>query len=294
MYSIKSNQAGFYLWPLLLFIVIISVTGSIGYMIFSKSEDKANAAVRWSYDQVEDKWFVAEGQAPKCQQPFNFTHTPVDINNVTSIALPGTYRGKSYKVHGGFALSKSSEVVLPSDATLSGMTRYYEGDPLELQYAVSFEMDCGISFYFDHLHTLSPKLQELANQLPEPKVNDTRVNPDDAPPRITMKAGEIVATETGAHQSMRYGIDFGVVDYRQRNSISSNSSWASMHNTYKASEWFGVCWFDLLPAADVEMSKRLSIVQADTRKTVKFVSDYCTSADFTTLDLYDGQPVDSY
>lgn len=197
-------------------------------------------------------------------------------------------------MHGTFALSESSTVKLPADATLSGMVRYLEGDPAELQYKVNFEMDCGISFYFDHLRTLSPQLEELANKLPKPELNNTRVNLNNMPPRIQMKAGDIVATATGAHLLQRYGIDFGVVDYRQRNAISKNQQWASLHNNFKSSEWYGVCWLDMLPGNDADTAKRLSAVQADTRRTAKLVSDYCENAEYQTIDLSKGEPVQGY
>ena len=109
-----------------------------------------------------------------------------------------------------------------------------------------------------------------------------------------MKAGDTVATETGAHKVGRYGIDFGVVDYRQRNKISKNPKWAALHSEYKSTEWYGVCWFDMLPGEDAKKAKELSLVQADTRRIAKYVSDYCDNADYTTLDFYDGQPADSY
>ncbi|HSX34479.1 MAG TPA: hypothetical protein VLF62_02435 [Candidatus Saccharimonadales bacterium] len=292
--SKKLPQDGFHLLFLLVIMVALGVIGAAGYLVISKSKHKATSEVRWSYDSKKDAWYVSAGKAPTCKEPLVFGYTPVPLAEATSVGFPGTYRGKSYKVHGTFALAKSSEVKLPADATLSGLARYYEGDPAEIQYAVSFEMDCGISFYFDHLYTLSPKLQQLANKLPEPKVNDTRVNPNDAPPRIKLKAGDIVATATGAHKSTRYGIDFGVVDYRQRNKISYNAQWRALHSSYKSSEWYGTCWFNMLPGADASKAKELSVVQADTRKVAKFVSDYCDNADYTTPDLFGGKPVDSY
>jgi hypothetical protein len=290
----KLNQNGFHLLLLLVFLLVFGVVGTIGYVIFTNNKNKSNAEVRWSYDDKKDEWFVKQGTAPPCKEPYVFDKTPVDLTSATSVLFAGTYRAKSYKVHGGFGLSKSSQVVLPADATLSGITRYYEGDPLELQYMVNFETDCGIAFYFDHLHTLAPQLQELAEKLPEPKVNDTRTSPDDAPPRIKMKAGDTVATETGAHKVQRYGIDFGVVDYRQRNKISKNSAWTALHGEYKATEWYGVCWYDMLPGDDAEKAKQLSLAQVDTRRTAQHVSDYCDNADHTTLDFNNGQPADQY
>lgn len=294
MHKTRSGQSGFHVILLLVVLVVIGAVGAIGYVVLTNSKNKANAEVRWNYDESKHAWYVQQGTAPACKKPFAFDVTPVDLQLASTVAFAGTYRGKSYKVHGGFGLTKSSEVRLPADATLNGLTRYYEGDPLELQYLVSFEMDCGIAFYFDHLHTLSPTLQKLAEQQPEPKVNDTRSSPSDAPPRIKMKAGDIIATETGAHTVQRYGIDFGVVDYRQRNAISKNPAWAALHSEFESTEWHGVCWFDLLPGNDGAKAKQLSLVQGDTRRVSKHVSDYCDNADYTTLDFYNGQPADYY
>jgi hypothetical protein len=290
----RLNQNGFHVLLLIIFLVVVGVIGTVGYVVRSNSRNKANAEVFWSFDNKKQEWYVKQGTAPACKEPFVFDHTPVDLTNSMSIAFAGTYRGKSYKVHGAIALDKSSQVQLPIDATLSGLTRYYEGEKPEIQYLVSFETDCGIAFYFDHLHALSPQLDALAKLQPEPKLNDTRSSPDDSPPRIKMKTGDIVATETGAHLAQRYGIDFGVVDRRHRNEISKNSVWASLHQDYTSTEWYGACWFDMLPGADAAKAKQLSVVQADTRRTAKFVSDYCDNADYTTLDFYEGQPADYY
>jgi len=288
------NQAGFHTLLLVAVLLVTGVVGAVGYRVISRPADKQNAAVRWSYDNAKNAWYTSQGTAPACKEPYVFDYSPVNVDDATSVGFPGTYRGKSYKVHGTFSLSKSSEVKLPADATLDGMSRYYEGEPAELQYAVHFETDCGVAFYFDHLYTLSPRLQELANRLPEPKRNDTRVSPNDAPPRIKMNAGDTVAVATGAPAVGRYGIDFGVIDYRHRNKISQNRQWVALHNSYSASEWYGACWFDMLPGGDAQKAKDLSVVQADTRRVAKFVSDYCSNADYTTLDFNSGQPVDRY
>lgn len=290
----RLNQRGFHALLFVIALAVLGAIGAVGYVVFSNAQNKANAEVRWAFDDKKNEWFVQQGVAPACKDPFVFDYSPVDLDTASSVAFAGTYRGKSYKVHGGFGLDKSSEVKLPASATLSGITRYYEGEPQELQYLVSFEMDCGIFFYFDHLHELSPKLQKLAEQQPEPKVNDTRTSPADAPPRIKMQAGELVATETGQHNAQRYGIDFGVLDYRQRNKISKNSEWAALHNQYMTTEWFGVCWFDMLPGSDAARAKELSRVQVNTNFVAEYVSDYCDNADHTTLDFNKGQPVDHY
>lgn len=297
------KQDGFHVLLLGVIIIAIAIAGVLGVILYKNFTKNTNTttmnantdtAVRWEYNQQENEWFVAQGTAPACKEPFVFDHTPVDLHNVNNVGFPGTYRGKDYKVHGTFALGESSIVKLPAEATLSGMVRYLEGNPAELQYKVNFEMDCGISFYFDHLYALSPQLQALADTLPEPRLNDTRVNPNEAPPRIIMRAGDIVATATGSHQLQRYGIDFGVIDYRKPNAISHNQKWATLHDNFKATEWYGVCWFAMLPGDDAEKAKQLSAVQFDTNRTAKLVSDYCTNAEYKTVDLFEGLPVDRY
>lgn len=285
------KEGGFHLLISLVVLAVVAAIGFVGYMVFTK-DNKSDGEVLWSFNEQSNEWEVSQGTAPACPEPMKFDNSPVDMSHATAVLFPGTYRGKSYKVHGGFGFDSSQTVVMPMDGTLTGLVRYYEGNPLELQYKVDFENDCGISFYFDHLHTLSPELQKIAEQTPEPKVDDTSDVYNG--PHIKMKAGGVVATETGAHKVQRYGIDFGVVDYRQRNEISKNSTWATMHNEYETTEWYGVCWFDMMPDADVEKVKQLSRLQLDTRRVAQHVSDYCDNADYTTLDFNDGKPVDYY
>lgn len=85
-----------------------------------------------------------------------------------------------------------------------------------------------------------------------------------------------------------------MIDYRERDAISKNQQWASLHNNFKASEWYGVCWFDMLPGEGSEKVKYLSTLQYDTLRVVKFVSDYCDNADHRTIDLFDGKPLKDY
>lgn len=192
----KHRHNGFHGVLFIVIITVVALAGVLGYALYknlAKNTKNTDTIVRWQYDQQKDEWLVAQGTAPACKEPFVFDYSPVDLRLVTNIGFPGTYRGNDYKVHGTFALGESTAVKLPADATLSGMVRYLEGDPAELQYKVSFEMDCGISFYFDHLRTLSPQLQALADKQPEPELNTTRVDPNNAPPRVQMKAGDIVS-----------------------------------------------------------------------------------------------------
>lgn len=294
------NQSGIaHLVLIILILLVLGAIGFAGYQVIEKrnAQNKSNEPVKWAFNEQNLEWFTQNGKAPTCKEPFKFDQTPVDISQVTGVLMPGAYRGFSYKPHGGFGVPESTigkvEVKMPIDATLVGLTRYYEGKPTaDLQYLLTFETDCGIAFRFDHLYTLSPELQALAEKTPEPKLDDTRTSPDNAPPRTKFKSGQVIATQVGLPSMKIYGFDFGVYDYRQRNEISKDSQWAAIHNQYQSLDWFGVCWFDMLPGNDPEVVKPLSLKQYDTRRTVPKVSDYCANAPHKTLEFNDGKPTD--
>lgn len=303
------NQRGFHLVELAIAVVVIGLIGAVAYLFISNSaknqiiiktsDGGTKEFVQWAYDQDKFKWYARTGTPTECPDPFKFDMTPVDMSHVMVTGLPGAYRGFSYKPHGGFRLNEDSngtvDIKMPIDATLVGLTRYYEttpGNPAELQYLLTFETDCGIAFRFDHLHTLAPKFQAIAETTPEPKLNDTRTDPDDAPDPIAFKAGEVIATKVGFMKSRNYGFDFGVYDYRQPNQISKNPKWADIHKQYSALDWHGVCWFNMLPGADAAESVKLSEITINPQRPNLVVSDYCDNAKHTTLDFNNGQPVD--
>lgn len=297
----KLGHSGFHLIELVIILVVLGVITGVGFMVFNKSSTRSSSrddsdGITWSFDEQKLEWVADGGTPPDCKEPFKFDAAPMDISKVTAVLMPGSYRGYSYKPHGGFGtpddLQGKVDVKMPMDATLVGLTRYHEGEPADLQYLLTFENDCGIAFRFDHIYTLSPELQALAEKTPEPKLNDTRTSPDDAPPRTDFKSGQVIATQIGLPSMKIYGFDFGVYDYRQRNEISKNSEWAALHGDYESLEWFGVCWFDMLPGTDAETVKAASLVQRDTRRTVNIVSDYCENATYQTLDINDGKPTD--
>lgn len=242
--------------------------------------------VTWNYDEATGKW-AASGTAPKCSDPV-FGRSPVDTSLATGVLYPGQYRTKNYKPHGGWAFDNSQatdvQVVMPMDAELNGMVRYIESG--EIQYKVGFISDCGIAFYFDHLFALSPEFQKIAETTPEPKVDDTRSDPWNT--SYPFKEGDVIATASGHPSTHNIAIDFGVLDYRQQNEISRNPQWAALHQTYKASEWYGVCWFDLLPAADAARSKELPN-RDGTKSGAR--SDYCANPLGNTLGQNGGNPV---
>jgi len=309
MHTKKLPQDGFHVIEILIVLAVLGVIGFVGFKVFGSKEKTNNSetsdtttakttndeSVKWAFNQEKLEWFTETGTAPKCKDPFVFDQTPIDITKSTSLLMPGSYRGYSYKPHGGFRLDNSKdgkiEVKMPIDATLTGITRYYEGNPSTLQYLLSFETDCGIAFRFDHLYTLSPAFQTIAETTPEPKKDDTRTDPNIPFTRTKFKAGDVIATAIGFPANKNFGFDFGVYDYRSRNEISKNSKWAGIHNQYQSLEWFAVCWLDMLPGVDAAKAKDLSLVVVNPNKP-NIISDLCPNAPYTTLDFNDGQPTD--
>ena len=167
---------------------------------------------------------------PSCPDPL-VLQTPVDVNKVTGILYPGQERGGHFKYHGGFRFDNSKtdeiEVKAPMDGSITDAVGYIENG--KVQYMFDFQNDCGIRYRFDHLVTLSPKLAEIAEKLPEPKVNDSRTTRINESIKVT--AGEVIATSVGYQNNVF--VDFGVYDTRQDSPLQSFQEKA-------------VCWFDLL------------------------------------------------
>ena len=259
----------------------------------SQTSTSSDKPVRWAYNEQQNEYFAQSGVAPACKQPFRFDYTPVDLAQINVIGMPGSYRGYNYKPHGGLRADSSGgnvQITMPADATLVGLKRYYEGTPQTLQYLLTFESDCGIAFRFDHLRTLTPALQKIAETTPEPTA-DTRSDPNRPFARTPFKAGDLLATTVGFPATKNYGFDFGVYDYRHRNEISKNPQWAAIHTQYRALEWFGACWLDMLPEQDTARAKQLALTVLNPAKP-NIISDYCSIAPHKTLDFNNGQPTD--
>ncbi len=208
--------------------------------------------------------------------PCDQMQSPVDVSLVTAVLYPGQVRGGDFKPHGGFRFDglKNDEVTVtaPYDATVTDGSRYIEQG--EVQYMFDFVTSCGVNYRLDHLKTLSPRFQAIAEKLPEAKVDDSRttsLGPDVA---IMVDAGEVIATAVGfaaGDNGPNVSFDFGVYNLINRNNASKDSAWAAQHADEKDQAYYAVCWLDLLPAADAATVKALPAGDGSAGKT----SDYC-------------------
>jgi hypothetical protein len=161
-------------------------------------------------------------------------------------------RGGHYKAHGGFGFGNSKNEDITVKAPLDGLlvrgSRYIESG--EIQYMFDIINPCGIMFRFDHLLALSPKFAEVAEQLRQPVVDDSRttdINP------IPIKTGEVIATAVGLKKAGNVGMDWGVYDLRQKNQASKNPEWLLQHQGEQAP--YALCWLELLPPEDSTKAK---------------------------------------
>ncbi|MDB5185764.1 MAG: hypothetical protein JWL85_287 [Candidatus Saccharibacteria bacterium] len=245
----------------------------------------ANTKITWEFDEEQSVWVAKGGTAPACSTPL-LKQSPVDPGLATSVLYPGQYRGNNYKAHGGLAFDnlKATDVMVraPMDADMTGLVRYIEKG--EIQYLMTFTNSCGVSYRFDHVYALPPKLQAVADKLPAPKIDDTGGLPLSTP--VPVKAGEIIATAVGHPKTNNIAVDFGVYDLRTPNDISKNATWAALHTQYRAQDFYGRCWLEMLPSTD---SARVKKLPARDQKSGA-ISDYCSTAAGNTLSVNGGRP----
>ena len=222
--------------------------------------------VTWRFDGSD---WAATGTPPACPSPLTFI-TPVNLSRVTSILYPGQLRGGDYKPHGGFRLDGPGEtgvinIVAPMGATITRASQYLAGG--ERQFLFEFVNDCGIMYRFDHLLELSPRLQLVASILPPPTEGDSRTI--DAPPGMTVAAGDVVATSIGFPVAGNFFVDWGVYDLRQRNPSGQSPAWQATHPGEFAA--WAICWFDNLTPGDAGTVRSLPAADGGSGQT----SDYC-------------------
>lgn len=253
------KQQGFSIVEVFLVVLMLGIVGGVGFYVFNKVRENSSTnksaatVVTWSYDG--QNW-QPSSTPPPCPEPLVFPQSPADITKVTAVLYPGQTRGGNYKPHGGLRFGESTNavtVVAPMEAQLVEGSRYVEQG--EVQYLLRFTNPCGVSYRFDHLLKLSPAMQQVADTLPEPKPNESRTTPFANP--VTVKAGEVIATEVGFANNKNVGFDFGVYDLRSRNQAAADQAYVAKHQQELSQAGYAVCWFDMLPSPDNETVKNL-------------------------------------
>lgn len=226
----------------------------------------ADSTLLWQ--RGENGWQLSGGTAPECPVPLELT-APVDLTKVTAILYPGQTRGGNYKPHGGFRFDDNTTnavaVTSPADGFVVEGSRYIEHG--EVQYLFGIIDNCGIMYRFDHLLTLSPKLQAIAEQFPAAQEGDSRTTM--VQPAVAITKGESIATAVGFTAGPNVSMDWGVYDLRVKNQASQDPAYAASHDAELAQH--AICWLDELPAADAAMVK--SLPAGDQASGTS--SDYC-------------------
>ncbi|MCC7289394.1 prepilin-type N-terminal cleavage/methylation domain-containing protein [bacterium] len=267
-------------------IIALAVIGAIaGIVVYATSGPKKNNAsqqssgsndtqgngqgsVRWEWNG--DKW-QASSTPPSCKEPIAFSVAPTDLSKVTAVLYPGQSRGNNYKPHGGLRFDKASSNNLSVKAIMDGRVasgaRYIEMG--EVQYMFTIVNDCGIAYRYDHLLTLSPAFQKIADSLPSAKENDSRTT--DFTADTLVKAGDEVATAVGFAKSGNVSFDLGVYDYRQRNQAAQDADYVATHKNFLSQAGHALCWLDMFSSADNAVLKSLPAGDQASGKS----SDYC-------------------
>ncbi len=281
------NKKGFvYLLLPVLALIIVGVFGVVFFLnrdtstnLTSSLQSKlgggpqAGEGALSFWKQDENGWRTI-GEPPACPNPLELP-SPVDLSKATSVLYPGQMRSVGYENTAGFRFdgerNEAIVVTAPMDGEVIQAARFIAGG--DIQYVFDILSSCGIMTRFDHLLRLTPKFQEIADGLPEPKENDSRstfINPP-----VKVSSGEVIATAVGIASGghPQFGgvntfVAWTVFDFRAKNKASLDSSWASEHPTL---DHYVVCPYDYLSSQDQELVKGLPA--SDSMSGTK--SDFC-------------------
>jgi hypothetical protein len=226
--------------------------------------------VTWEFDG--ENW-SPQGTPPACEEPL-IVRSPVDIDKVNSVLLPGQVRGTDFKPHGGLAtdMQSNNDMVVSTvrDGYIYRGSRYISFG--EVQHMFDFIDPCGVMFRLDHLGTLTDEFQKYADRMPEPQLDDSRTTNFDDHPWIPR--GTVIATTIGIKSDVNTFFDFGLYDLRKRNEASTTELYKTdeLRISDKEQSFYALCWFDNLPEPD--KTKVLTYPERDGSRTGK--SDYCT------------------
>ncbi len=281
----KLNQEGAHHIIVLLAVVVVAVVGLAGWRVLStdkKNDDvkiindgssnktensESETVVTWQWNGKE---WASTAEPPKCEEPVKFSVAPSELSKATSVLYPGQVRGGNYKPHGGLGFAGTTndiEVKAIMDGNVTSGVRYIEAG--ETQYMFWIENPCGIAYRFDHLLTLSPEFQKIADALPEAKQDDSRTTNLSKP--VAVKAGDTVATAVGFKVTKNVAYDLGVYDLRKPNEKGKDQSYRDAHKSELSQAAHALCWLDMFSASDSAKLVVLPSRDAGQGKT----SDYC-------------------
>ena len=146
--------------------------------------------------------------------PFNAS--PTDLSQIGSIVPAGSPSGGVIKPHSylhnkdvpGTIKNVRVPVYAVADSVLSSVA-YYDTSVGTSEYLIFFDVTCEISFKYDHLMELAPKLAAVAPAVP---VNTSQTT--NTPP-IALEAGELIGYTSGAGGQGAW--DFGAYDTTHTN-----------------------------------------------------------------------------
>lgn len=161
---------------------------------------------------------------PDAPEPV-FSAPFVDIERVASIVPLWPVSGPLLKGHTYIHLDKGvagdAPVYAPARALVRTIAYYTQGGVAE--YMVTFSVDCNVSFFFDHLKTLSLALSAVAPQAP---ASDSRASVLET--QVWVEAGEQVGTTSGAGGVGAW--DLGVRDMRVTNTFPNQARFETAPN----------------------------------------------------------------
>jgi hypothetical protein len=139
-----------------------------------------------------------------------FSAAPTDLSQIASIVPAGSPSGGVIKPHSYLHnkdLPNGRNVMVAvyavADSALTSVG-YYTTSLGTDEYLIFFDATCEISYKYDHIAELAPKLAAVAPQTPSTDSSTSRTD------KITLKAGELIGYANGAGGQVAW--DFGAYD----------------------------------------------------------------------------------
>lgn len=201
-----------------------------------------------------------------------FTHPPTDLENISSISPPGSPIGGVIKPHSYiFNVGAPGQrfarvpVYAVADSVLTAIS-YYETPSGGGEYLMFFDVTCEISYKFDHISEVAPKIAAVAPTTPSQGSATTRTAP------IEFKAGEIVAYTVGAGGQGPW--DFGAYDLTYVNKFANQERY---ERGYMTQSIHTVCPYEYF--GEPLRSQMLALLGTHGQKILPDIPCYTTERD---------------